>query len=75
MAIFEFSSSNGYSSFTIDFECRHIEIIDLGDENQNRFFYISWSWFPIWSDTPSDTPCEDRSYEAWDGFCKTTFQG
>ena len=52
MAVLEFSSSNGYSSFTLDYECQRISIIDTstvnlinyfnstGDDNQINFSYL-----------------------------------
>ena len=73
MAIFEFSSSNGFSSFNINFECRSIEIIE--DENNNHFSYVVR--LPFWS----DTSCDERGYKEWDRLyenvstCITTFQG
>ena len=71
MAIFEFSSSNGFVSFNINFECRHIEI--LGDENNNHFFYLVFSPFGLWF----DTSCDELGYEEWEinsDWCKT-FEG
>ena len=68
-AIFEFSSSNGFSSFTLSFECREILIVDTGDENKNDFSFL------VRLSVPS---CGERSYEEWDtdfNYCLTTFQG
>ena len=42
MAILEFTSSNGYSFFTINFECRDISIIDTEHaifSHFSNFFY------------------------------------
>ena len=73
MAIFEFSSSNGFSSFNLFFECRRIEIRDIGDENQSHFSYLV-SYLPY--DLKSDTSCEERGYEKGIyGNCITSFQG
>ena len=74
MAIFEFSSSNGFSSFTLNFECRGIEISEIGEENQSPFSV----WLPF--DLRGYTSCEERGYEInqWtnpDSFCITSFQG
>ena len=74
MAIFEFSSSNGFSSFTLNFECRGIEISEIGEENQSPFAV----WLPF--DLRGYTSCEERGYEInqWtnpNSFCITSFQG
>ena len=72
LTIFEFSSSNGFVSFNINFECRHIEI--LGDENNNHFFYLVFSPFGLWF----DTSCDELGYEEWEIYydnCITAFQG
>ena len=81
MAIFEFSSSNGFSSFYINFECRSIEIIE--DENNNHFSYRVRLPYDLWS----YTSCDERGYEEifmefkeihWNRVnkdCITTFQG
>ena len=70
-AIFEFSSSNGFSSFTLDYECRHIAITEIEDENQNYFSYLVLYPYQLWS----HTACEERGYEEWYYYCITTFQG
>ena len=77
-AILEFWSSNGFSSFTLNFECRDIQIIDLGDGNQSNFAYLIYVTPAI----RSDTLCEERGYEKWEtqvyadsDYCMTTFQG
>ena len=75
MAILEFSSSNGFSSFSLNFECRNIQITEIGDQNNNYFTYLVNSpW-----DLRSDTSCDERGYEEWDTDrwidCTTTFQG
>ena len=74
MAIFEFSSSNGFSSFTLNFECREIRITEIGDENQNHFSYLVLLSY----DLHSYTCCEERGYEErWTdpNYCITSFQG
>ena len=72
MAIFEFSSSNGYSSFSLNFECRSITISVIEDENNNHLSYRIWLPY----DLQSDTSCNERGYEnAAGGSCITTFQG
>ena len=82
MAVLEFSSSNGYSSFTLEYECRRISIVDTGDGNQINFSYlVKLPYYVRWA-------CEERGYEEWvvqNNFtiyylsewydCKTTFQG
>ena len=91
MAILEFSSSNGFSSFTLNFECRRIRIRDIGDENNNHFIYLvelPWYIDGSWNDTSCDERGYDSNiaYEEWDidnrvsewidSFdCITTFQG
>ena len=79
MAIFEFSSSNGLSSFNLLFECRSIRIVKTEDDNESQFSYMvrlqdDFFW--------SDTWCDERGYEEWEmhginisGHCITTFQG
>ena len=72
MAIFEFSSSNGFSSFNINFECRYIRIIE--DENNNHFSYL----VRLPYDLRNDTSCDERGYEEWEidsDYCITTFEG
>ena len=76
-AIFEFSSPNRFVSFNLNFECRSIEIIEPGDENQSRFSYL----VSIPSLLQNNTTCEERGYETWDleseitSQCISTFQG
>ena len=81
MAIFEFSSSNGFSLFNINFECRYIEIIAMEDETNTHFSYlVDLPFFDRWNFT---TACNERGYEVCDneecnrywGNCITTFQG
>ena len=78
MAIFEFSSSNGFSSFNINFECRYTVIAEIGDEIYYHFSYlVNLPYY--WSQWTSST-CEERGYEEWktdlgDYYCITTFQG
>ena len=71
MAIFEFSSSNGHSSFSLNFECRRIEIIE--DGNNNHLSYLVNLPSGLWS----DTSCDERGYEGLHGSnrCITTFEG
>ena len=72
MAIFEFSSSNGFSSFNINFECRSIQIIE--DENNNHFTY----WVLLSLGLRSDTSCDERDYEEseeYSTWCISAFQG
>ena len=71
MAIFEFSSSNGFSSFNLNFECRYTDIRDIGDENQSHFSYL----INLLPDLRSDVWCQERSYEEWGSFCITSLQG
>ena len=67
MAIFEFSSSNDFSSCNIYFECRGIEIIV--DEKNNHFSYLV-------DLSRSYLSCEESGYEQTDSiYCVTTFQG
>ena len=84
MAIFGFSSSNGFSSFNLNFECRRIRIRDIGDENQSNFSYVVK--FPyIESGTScgfgSGTLCKYHGYEELNYCtsisrpCITFFQG
>ena len=79
-AIFEFSSSNGLSSFTLTFECRNIQIMEMRDANQSHFAYSVL----VRSFLESSQVCEERGYETgyqYDGptdgvtDCITTFQG
>ena len=70
MAIFEFSSSNGFSSFTLYFECRTIRIRNIEDEIQSHFSYVIQ--FP---NLGSGTSCQDRGYEELNYYCITFFQG
>ena len=71
MAIFEFLSSNGLSSFTLNFECRHIEIREIEDENQSHFSYL----VDLPNDLRSDTSCQERGYDEWTSYCITSFKG
>ena len=74
-AIFEFSSPNGYASFNLNFECRDIRIIDVGDEHQSHFSYVDFSDL---NQSSLDIICEDRGYEEWDMnslLCSAGFQG
>ena len=80
MAIFEFSSSNGFASFNINFECRSISITQIEDEDNNYFSYL----VELPYDLRSDPSCDERGYEEWvtqywNGKqiteCITTFQG
>ena len=73
MAIFEFSSSNG-SSFNLLYECRVIEVREIGDRNQSHISYL----VELPYDFRSYTSCEERGYEEWKANshkCITTFQG
>ena len=78
MAILEFSSSNGYTSFSLNFECRLIRIIETENENQSHFFHFGlelWTWYG-YNDT--DIICEERGFEKWEsknGLCTSTFEG
>ena len=75
MAIFEYSSSNGYSSFKLYYECRSIQIQETGDEIQSHFSYL------VESPCHHEACCKDRGYENWEvsnstrTWCLTTFQG
>ena len=65
-AILEFSGLNGYVSFSVNFECRNIYLIE--DEIQNHFSYLVGLPFN----------CAARNYEQWElnsNYCITTFQG
>ena len=77
MAIFEFSSSNGYSSLNINFECRTVFIKDTGDENVINFSYVVRLPY-----LQSEKSCKERNYEYWEttyfvvtSYCLTTFEG
>ena len=49
-AIFEFSSSNGYSSFNLNFECRYISIEDpIEDWSHEDIAYIDYIGDENWS--------------------------
>ena len=75
MAIFEFSSSNGFSSFTLNFECRNIGIIEIEDEYSYHFSYLVKKPYGFRSNT---SQCEERGYEEWERhseWCITTFEG
>ena len=74
MAIFEFSSSNGFSSFNLNFECRLIQVqlfksnhsnITEIDANEISFSYLVVlpTYDLIHQENPSDTLCEERDYE------------
>ena len=68
--MFEFSSSNGFSSFTLLYECRTISLIDTQDENQNPFsYYVSYP-------SSHNASCDELGYEdhIWNR-CTTTIQG
>ena len=77
MAILEYSSSNGLSSFNLLFECRNVQIREIADENNNHFSYVV--------DLPYEiTSCDERGFEQIilpnkygenQEFCITTFQG
>ena len=70
----EFTGLNGYVTFTLNFECRWIYLIE--DENQNRFAYLIV--LPPDIRYTSDTSCVERNYEEWEldsDFCITSFQG
>ena len=79
MAIFEFSSSNGYSSFNLSYECRSIRIREIEDGNQSQSSYeveLSRRY-----DFPSDI-CEELGFGVFKNevfevldFCVTNFQG
>ena len=74
-AIFEYSSSNGSSSFTLLYECRRTQIIDTGGENHNHFPYLVELPPDIRSNRVKQS-CEERSYKEWESdYCITTFQG
>ena len=76
MAIFEYSSSNG-SSFNLLYECRKIQILDIGDGNQSHISYKVILPY----DLQSDTWCGERGYEELNTHyyvrydCTTTLQG
>ena len=79
MAIFEFSSLNGFSSFSLNFECRRLVLREIGDENNNHFSYLVD--FPNFSQIEM---CEEYGYEEYgyeemeirdDLFCITSFKG
>ena len=76
-AIFEFSASNGYASFTLDYECLDIKLIEDGD--QNHFSYLIT--VPIPDDSLrvdwNDSFCFERTYEKWEKGrrCISTLQG
>ena len=76
MAIFEFSSSNGFSSFNMNFQCRNIGITEIGDENYNHFSYFFYLPYDLWN----ETSCDELGYEEWetdlgDTNCIATFPG
>ena len=79
MAIFEFSSSNGFSSFNLNFECRSIEIREIEDENQSHFSYlVKLPWRSYLVNLDIETSCEERGYEELrtdPEYCITAFQG
>ena len=91
MAIFGFSSSNGFSSFNLNFECRSIEIRDVAYELQLYNAYQLYdiedgiqSYFSYLVQLPYDlrtyTSCEERGYEIRPknyrgNHCITFFQG
>ena len=60
VAIFEFSSSNGYSSFNLLYECRRIQIKEMGDDVQSHFSYL------VEIPCPHEACCEERGYETWE---------
>ena len=72
MAVIEFSSSNGLSSFNLFYECRDIQITEIEDENQSHFSYLTKTNDQFYSEA-----CEARGYKEWAGYydCITTFQG
>ena len=69
MAIFEFLSSNGFSTFTLNFECRHVKIEEIRHGNQS--YFSSLVVLPFYF--RSDKLCEERGYKISGGDC--TFQG
>ena len=74
MALFEFSSSNGYSSFNLFYECRRILITEIEDGNQSHFSYL----VDLPYDLQSNTSCEERGFEelkTGHDDCITDFQG
>ena len=78
MAILEFSSSNGFASFSLNFECRFNIITAKEDENNYQFSYL----VSLPDDLRSDTSaCDERGLEQWvkPGYeyinCITNFQG
>ena len=54
LAILEFSSANGYTSFSLDFECRLIRIIETENENQSHFFHFGLSLYPWYGYNDTD---------------------
>ena len=67
IALFEYSSSNGFLSFNINFECQVIGIIE--DESDNHLSYlVGFPW--------SYTSCEERGLLRHSSFwCITPFEG
>ena len=73
-AIFEFLSSNQFSTFTLEFECRDIVLTDIGPNGTANFSYL----VRLPPDKQSDTMCEDRGYGSTvesDFPCVTSFEG
>ena len=69
----EFSGLNGNVSFTLNFECRLIRLVE--DEIQNHFSFLVLLPFDQWQ---CNTSCVERNYEEWEldfEVCITTFQG
>ena len=55
------------------YECRSIEIIEIGDENLSHFSYLirPHDWY-------NGAECEIRGYKQWESdsyYCIATFQG
>ena len=84
MAIFEFSSLNGYSSFNLIYECRSIRIREIEDVNQSQFSYVvelPLSRTVNLEDGFRSDMCEKRGFEEFKKYpdyihyCITNFQG
>ena len=66
-AIIEFWSSNGSTFFNLIYECRHIELIEIADGNQNHYGYKIYT---------GHESCEERDYKngEWP-HCTSSFKG
>ena len=84
MALFEFWSLNGKTSFELNFECRSIKMNVhntqiVHNPYELSFYYLVTMWtLSVGSSNHEPTNCEERGFEEFAseyGYCITSFQG